>query len=133
MTDLGKCSAHFGSQDRTRATPMMHTLASSHRCDRDCGSRLPVPCVAVLGPARLGRFSERFAALLGTDMAPPRRAQTDRRSMDRFRREFSAGEVQELEREIEEDLRRKTRVTHHASQPRGAARPEEARQLCGER
>jgi type IV secretory pathway VirB2 component (pilin) len=59
-------------------------------------------------------------------MAPPRRTETDRRAPERFRCEFATGDVQELNRQIEKDLRRQTGVTHDPAKPRGASRAEDA-------
>ena len=64
-------------------------------------------------------------------MSPTRRAKTERRSSKRFWGEFSTGDVQELNREIEEHLRWEAGVTHDAAEPRRSSRAENARQLCG--
>jgi hypothetical protein len=66
-------------------------------------------------------------------MAPPRRAETDRRSSERFRCEFATGDVQELNRKIQQGLRRQACVTHDAAKPCGASRAEDARQFDRER
>jgi len=44
----------------------------------------PEPCVSSsgLGPARLRRFSQRFAALLGTHVPPARGAKADGRPVN---------------------------------------------------
>lgn len=85
-----------------------------------------------LGPARLRRFSQRSAALLGTYVPPARGAKADGRSVNGFWRESSTRDVEELNRQIEERLRREACVAHQAAQSCRSAGAENLRELCCE-
>ena len=88
-----------------------------------------VPSLTVLGPARLRRFSQRFAALLGTNIPPPRCAKADGRSVNRVWREFSTGDVEEFNRHIEQRLRWQACMAHQAAQSCRSACAENSREL----
>ncbi len=79
----------------------------------------------MLRPPGLRRFAQQPASFFRTDIPPACSTETDRRSVDRFRREPSAGNVKQLNREIEEDFRRKTGLAHDAPESSDPPRPEE--------
>ena len=87
----------------------------------------PVP-----GPSRLCRFAHDFASLFGADMSPARSAKADRRSVNRFGRELSAGNIEEFDREVQEDFRGKACVPHDAPETRSPPGAEYTRKLGGE-
>lgn len=95
------------------------TTLAAERSSRTWQLRLALP--PVFGPSSLCGSPQKLTSLFGADIAPARSAQADRRSMDRFWRQFPARNVEELEGEIEQDLGRKTRVTHDAAKPGGPA------------
>jgi hypothetical protein len=80
-------------------------------------------------PPRLGRLAHHSAALFGADVSPASRAETDRSSLNRLRRKSSTGEIENLDRQIEQDFRRKTGMTHEASQTRRAPRAQHPREF----
>ena len=83
----------------------------------------------MLPPSRLRRLAHYATALLGADVSPTSRTETDRGSLNRRWREFSAGEIENLYRQIEQDFRRKAGMTHKASQARRAPRAQHPREF----
>jgi hypothetical protein len=59
-------------------------------------------------------------------MTPARGPKTNGRSLDRFRREPTTREVQQLDGEVEERFRWKARLPHHAPESSGSAGTEDA-------
>jgi hypothetical protein len=78
----------------------------------------------MLGPPGLGRFAQHSASVFRTDIPPARGAKTYGRSLDRFRREPSARNVEQLDREIEEDFGWKARLSHYTPESSGPSRTE---------
>ena len=76
---------------------------------------LVAPGVTWLSPSRLGGSTKRLAPFLWAHIAPTGRAQANCLPFNRGRREFPARDVEHLQREIEQDLRRKSRLSHDAS------------------
>ena len=64
------------------------------------------------GPARLGGPAECLASFLRSDIPPPRSAEANGLPLDGRRGEFSTRDVEHLQCEIEQDLRRKSRLPH---------------------
>jgi hypothetical protein len=79
----------------------------------------------MFSPPGLGRLAQHSTAFFGTDVSPPRGTQTDSHPFDRFWREPAARDIEQFNREIEEDFRRKTRLSHDAPKSSGPPRPEE--------
>lgn len=71
---------------------------------------------ARLGPASLRGLPQRFASFLRTDVSPPGSAQADSLPFYWRWREFSTGNVEHLQREIEKDFGRKPGLSHDAPQ-----------------
>jgi len=69
-------------------------------------------------PSRPRRLAHRLASLFGTDIPPTRGAKTDRRSVNRFGSELSTRDIEEFDREVKEDFRRKACMPHQAPQAR---------------
>jgi hypothetical protein len=88
-----------------------------------------VPSWAGLGPARLRRFPQRFAALLGTDVSPARGGKPHSRSPNGLWREFPAGDIEQFNRQVEQCLRWESCLPHHAAQSCRSACAEHAGQL----
>ena len=68
--------------------------------------------IAVPPPSRLRRLAHHATAFFGADVAPTRRAKADGGSLNRPGRELSAGQIEHLDRQIQQDFRRKAGVTH---------------------
>src|SRR5437773_7575514 len=68
----------------------------------------------MFGPPGLGRLAQRSASLFRTHVTPTRSAETNRRSLDRCRREPATCDVEQFDREIEQDFWRQARLPHHA-------------------
>ena len=79
----------------------------------------------MLGPPGLGGLAQHSTSLFRTDVPPPRGTKTDRRPLDRFRREPSARNIQQFDREIEEDFWWQARLTHHAPEASRSSRPKD--------
>jgi hypothetical protein len=86
----------------------------------------------VFAPSRLRRFSHHAAALLGADVSPASRAEANSGSLNRFWRQLVASEIKELDREIEQSLRRKAGATHETSQAQGAPSAQDPREFYGQ-
>jgi hypothetical protein len=67
-----------------------------------------------LGPPSLRGLPQRFASFLRTDVSPSGGAQADSLPFYWRWREFSTGDVEHLQREIEKDFWRKTGLSHDA-------------------
>ena len=88
-----------------------------------------VPCWAGLGPARLRCFPQRFAALLGTHVPPARGGKAHSRSPNGLWRQFSTGDIEQFDRQVEQCLRWESCLPHHAAQSCRSACAEHSRQL----
>jgi hypothetical protein len=80
----------------------------------------------MFGPPSLGRLPQQSASLFRAHIPPARGAETHSRSLDGFRRESTAREVEQFDGEIEESFRWKARLTHHAPEPSRSAGTEDA-------
>jgi len=80
-------------------------------------------------PSRLRRFAHDATAFFGTDVTPTRRAEADCGSLNRLGRELSTGEIEHFDRQIEQDFRRKSGMTHEAPQTRRAPRAQHPREF----
>ena len=129
--------SHRTAHSVTRGSSHPRSLASStYICLHVVGVEHPrwrtpsrVPCWAGLGPARLRRFPQRFAALLGTDVPPARGGKPHSRSPNGFWRQFPAGDIEQFNRQVEQCLRWESCLPHHATQSCRSACAEHARQL----
>ena len=83
----------------------------------------------MLPPSRLRRLAHHAAAFFSADVAPTRRPEADRGSLNRLWRELSTGEIEHFDRQIEQDFRRKAGMTHEAPQPRRAPRAQHPREF----
>jgi len=88
---------------------------------------------ALFRPPSLRYAAQRFAALLGTDVAPPGGAKANGRSLNRRRRELSASQIEHFDRQIEQCFGRQATLPHHTAQSCGSARAKEVRQFGGKR
>lgn len=89
---------------------------------------VPLPSPAsVFGPSGLRRASEDPAAFFRTDIPPSRRTQTDGDALNGRWRQFTARQVEHLDREIQQRLWWETGLAHDAAQSRGPARTKHAR------
>src|SRR5262245_15013140 len=86
---------------------------------------------APLGPARLSGPSQGLTSRLGADVAPPRRPEAHGLAIQRGRREVSARDVQDLQREIEHDLHRQPAAAHDALQRQRASYAQATHELRG--
>jgi hypothetical protein len=80
----------------------------------------------MLGPPSQRRLAQQSASLFRTHVTPARRTETNRRSLDRCRREPATRDVEQFDREIEQDFWRQARLPHHAPESSGSPRTEEA-------
>jgi hypothetical protein len=87
--------------------------------------------ITVFAPACLGRPAEGLATFLGPNVPPPRRPQTHSLALYGRRREFTTGDVEHLQREIEQDLRRKPGLSHDSSERRRPSDAQARRQFRG--
>ena len=87
------------------------------------------PPASVFRPASLRRASKDLAAFFRADIPPSRRAQADGGALDRRRRELAAREIEDLDGQVEQRLRWKTRLAHDAPESRGPARTEHSREF----
>ena len=87
---------------------------------------------SMLCPPRLGGLSERLAADLRTDVPPARCTKADSLPFNRRWREFPAGDVEHLQREIDQDLRRKSTLPHDALQRHASPYAQTAREIVGD-
>jgi hypothetical protein len=71
-------------------------------------------------------FSQRFAAILWTDMSPTCRAKADSRSPNRLWRESPTGDVEEFKGYVEQRFRREACVAHHPAQSKCPPRAKKA-------
>lgn len=97
-------------------------------CPKGLHARPPSFRVALtlFGPPRLDYAAQYLAPLLCANVPPPGRAEPDGGPLYRWRREFSARNIKEFQREIEQDLRWKTRVAGDGSKsgtPASTERP----------
>jgi hypothetical protein len=83
----------------------------------------------MLRPSSVRRFAQQAASFFRADIPPARGTKTDGRSRDRFGREPSAGDIEQLDGEIEEDFWRKARLPHDTPESSGPSRPEETCEL----
>ena len=83
----------------------------------------------MFGPARLGSVSESLAPFLRADIAPARGSEANRLPFYWRRREFTTRDVEHFQREIEQDLRRQTALTHDASKRHGSSDTQTRRQV----
>lgn len=110
----------------------MHTLVDHNACvvHSDIAALgltwiVFVPAWATgLGPARLSGASEHGAPFLGPHVAPARGTEADRLSAYGRGSEFATGEVEYLQRQIEQDLRRQRTLSHDAPKRRGSPHAE---------
>ena len=86
----------------------------------------------MLSPSCLRRFAHHATAFFGADVAPTRRAEADRGSLNRLGGELSTREIEHFDRQIEQDFRRKAGVTHEASQARRAPAAQHPREFGGQ-
>ena len=86
----------------------------------------------MLGPPGLGGLAERLAADLRTDVPPARGAKTNSLPFYRRWRELSAGDVEHLQREIDQDLRGKSALSHDALQRHASPHTQTRRQILGD-
>ena len=79
-----------------------------------------VPLVALsaprLGPPGLRGLPQSLASFLGTDVAPTSSAEANGLPFYWRRGEFSARDVEHLQCEVEEDLRRKSGLSHDSAE-----------------
>lgn len=86
----------------------------------------------MLCPPGLGSLPERLAADLRTDVPPARGAKTNSLPFYWRWRELSAGDVEHLQREIDQDLRGKSALSHDALQRHASPNAETRRQILGD-
>ena len=77
------------------------------------------------GPSCLYRSPHDATAFFRVDVAPASRTKPNRLAADGRRREFSACQVEDLEREVHEDLRRQAGLAHQSAKKRRASRTED--------
>src|SRR5687768_13580450 len=94
--------------------------------------RLVVSGAPVLCPPRLGGLPERLAADLRADVPPARRTEADSLPLYWRRRKLSARYVEHLQREIDQDLRRKPALPHDALQRHASPHTQTRRQILGD-
>jgi len=68
------------------------------------------------GPARLGGATKCLTSFLGSDIPPPRSAEANGLPFYWRRGKFPTRDVEHLQGEIEQDLRRKTSLSHDPSE-----------------
>jgi hypothetical protein len=68
--------------------------------------------LADLIPASLSCPTQCFAPLFSADVAPSRRTQADRLTLNRRGRQLPTGDIQYFQCEIEQDLGRQSRLSH---------------------
>lgn len=71
----------------------------------------------MLGPSRLDRATKHFASLLRAHIPPPSGAEAHSRPFYRRRREFSTRDIKQFDREIEQNFRWQTGLSHDSSEP----------------
>ena len=80
-------------------------------------------------PTRLGSSPKRLASLRGPNVAPARRPKANGLSFQRRGRQFATRKVEHFQREIEQDLRWKSALSHDATQRDRASDTECTRQV----
>lgn len=83
----------------------------------------------MLGPPRLSGVSQSLAPFFRADIAPTRGAEANSLPLYWRRREFSARDVEHLQREIQQDLRRQSTLSHDASKRHGSSDAKTRRQV----
>lgn len=86
----------------------------------------------MLCPPGLGSLPERLAADLRTDVPPARGAETNSLPFYWRWRELSAGDVEHLQREIDQDLRGKSALSHDALQRHASPDAETRGEILGD-
>ena len=86
----------------------------------------------MLCPPGLGGFPECLAADLRADVPPARGAETNSLPFYWRWRELSAGDVQHLQREIDQDLRGKSALSHDALQRHASPDAETGGEILGD-
>lgn len=86
----------------------------------------------MLCPPGLGSLPERLAADLRTDVPPACGTKTNRLPFYWRRRELSAGDVEHLQREIDQDLRGKSALSHDALQRHASPYAETGGEILGD-
>lgn len=88
---------------------------------------------SMLRPPGLDGPPQDAASLCGADVPPARGAERDGCLTEGRSREFSARDVDELDREIEKDFWRQASLAHHDAQPRAATGAQRVSQVSTER
>ena len=118
---------------------LSHSLASIITHPGAC--RPPVSlrgpsCLAITAhfvPPCLDRPPHHLAPLLWTDIAPARSAQTDRLPLNWIYRHFSAGNVENLESEVEQRFWGQIRLPHDPAQAHRAANTQHAHEFLAQK